>query len=62
VAGAEPDLRRLTALAAVALGGAGATDSLAAAVGARLLTGDPVTEAERLLSAQEASAPPPDGR
>jgi hypothetical protein len=41
---------QLTALAQrapLALAGAGATPQIAAAVGARLLTGDPVTEAER---------------
>lgn len=49
-AGLEPDLRRLAALAPLTLGGAGATEPLATAADARLLTGDPVTEAE-LLSA-----------
>lgn len=60
--GLEPDLRRLAALAPLALGGAGATEPLATATGARLLTGDPVTEAERLSSEPGPSAPPPDGR
>jgi DNA-binding transcriptional MerR regulator len=49
-AGLEPDLRRLAALAPLTLGGAGATEPLATATGARLLPGDPVTEAERLSS------------
>jgi DNA-binding transcriptional MerR regulator len=48
--GLEPELRRLSSLAPVALGGRGATEPLAAAVGARLLPGDPVTEAELLSS------------
>jgi DNA-binding transcriptional MerR regulator len=46
----EPFAMQLTALAQrapLALAGAGATPQIAAAVGARLLTGDPVTEAER---------------
>ena len=45
----EPLAAQLTALARRAplvLAGAGATTEIAAAVGARLLTGDPVTEAE----------------
>jgi MerR family transcriptional regulator, light-induced transcriptional regulator len=46
----EPLAAQLTALAQrapLALAGAGATPQVAAAVGARLLTGDPVTEAEQ---------------
>jgi DNA-binding transcriptional MerR regulator len=46
----EPHATQLTALARrvpLALAGAGATPQVAGAVGARLLTGDPVTEAER---------------
>jgi MerR family transcriptional regulator, light-induced transcriptional regulator len=46
----EPFATQLTALAQrapLALAGAGATPQIAAAVGARLLAGDPVTEAER---------------
>ena len=45
----EPLAAQLTALAQrapLALAGAGITPEIAAAVGARLLTGDPVTEAE----------------
>jgi methanogenic corrinoid protein MtbC1 len=45
----EPLAAQLTALAQrapLALAGAGATAEIAAAVGARLLTGDPVTAAE----------------
>ena len=45
----EPHAAQLTALAQrapLALAGAGATPQMAAAVGARLLSGDPVTEAE----------------
>jgi DNA-binding transcriptional MerR regulator len=49
-AGREPELRRLGAIAPLAVGGAGATDELARAVGARLLTGDPVTAAQRLAA------------
>ena len=47
----EPHAPQLTALARrapLALAGAGATPQIAAAVGARLLTGDPVTEAQNL--------------
>ena len=40
------DLARLAAVAPLALAGAGASPDLADSVGARLLTGDPVTEAE----------------
>lgn len=51
--GLTEDLARLAHLAALALAGAGATPTTAAAVGARLLTSDPVTAAEQL--------PPPRG-
>jgi DNA-binding transcriptional MerR regulator len=47
----EPLTPQLTALAGrapLALAGAGATPQIAAAVGARLLTGDPVTEAQNV--------------
>ena len=47
----EPHATQLTALARrapLALAGAGATPQIAAAVGARLLTSDPVTEAENI--------------
>ena len=47
----EPLAAQLTTLAQhapLALAGAGATPELADAVGARLLTGDPVTEAENV--------------
>ena len=47
----EPHAAQLTALARrapLALAGAGATPEIAAAVGARLLTGNPVTEAENI--------------
>lgn len=47
----EPHATQLTALARhapLALAGAAATPQIAAAVGARLLTGDPVTEAENI--------------
>lgn len=43
-----PELSRLAGTAPLALAGAGATQDLAASVGARLLVGDPVTAAERL--------------
>ncbi len=42
----EPLATQLTAPARLALAGPGATPQIASAVGARLLTGDPVTEAE----------------
>jgi MerR family transcriptional regulator, light-induced transcriptional regulator len=42
------DLSRLAVLAPLALGGAGATPEIAAAIGAQLLLGDPVTAAERI--------------
>ena len=47
----EPHATQLTVLARrapLALAGAGATPQIASAVGARLLTGDPVTEAENI--------------
>jgi MerR family transcriptional regulator, light-induced transcriptional regulator len=47
----EPLAAQLTALAQrvpLALAGAGATPQIATAAGARLLTGDPVTEAENI--------------
>jgi DNA-binding transcriptional MerR regulator/methylmalonyl-CoA mutase cobalamin-binding subunit len=40
-------LTRLAAIAPLALAGAGATETLTLAVGAQLLAGDPVTEAQR---------------
>lgn len=43
-----PQLTALAQRAPLVLAGAGATPELAAAVGARLLTGDPVTEAENV--------------
>jgi methanogenic corrinoid protein MtbC1 len=43
-----PQLLQLAALAPLALAGEGATPEIARSVGARLLTGDPVTAAERL--------------
>ena len=46
--GAIADLSRLAVLGPLALGGAGATPEIAAAVGAQLLLGDPVTAAERI--------------
>lgn len=50
-AGLEDDLLRLAGVAPLALGGHGADAATARAAGARLLTGDPVTEAERLSRA-----------
>lgn len=50
-AGLEADLLRLAGVAPVALGGHGADAATARAAGARQLTGDPVTEAERLSRA-----------
>ena len=47
-AGLVPELRELASIAPLTIGGRGGTESLARATGARLLTGDPVTEAERL--------------
>jgi MerR family transcriptional regulator, light-induced transcriptional regulator len=46
-----PELSRLAAMAPLALAGAGATKDLAQSIGARLLTGDPVTAAEHLAGA-----------
>ena len=46
--GLTDDLLRLARLAPVALAGSGATPALADAVGARLLTDDPVTAAEQM--------------
>ena len=43
----RPELARLAGLAPLALAGAGATPQLASAAGARLMAGNPVTEAER---------------
>jgi DNA-binding transcriptional MerR regulator len=48
LAGLEPELLRLAGIAPLALGGRGATGAVARAATARLLDGDPVTEAERL--------------
>jgi MerR family transcriptional regulator, light-induced transcriptional regulator len=48
--GLTADLTRLAATAPLALAGAGATETMAHQIGARLLTTDPVTEAERLLA------------
>jgi MerR family transcriptional regulator, light-induced transcriptional regulator len=45
------ELTRLAAMAPLALAGAGATTELAMSIGARLLTGDPVTAAEHLAGA-----------
>jgi DNA-binding transcriptional MerR regulator len=47
--GLTDDLARLARQVPLALAGAGATQALADATGARLLTADPVTEAQRLL-------------
>jgi DNA-binding transcriptional MerR regulator len=47
--GLTGDLARLARQVPLALAGAGATRALADATGARLLTADPVTEAQRLL-------------
>jgi MerR family transcriptional regulator, light-induced transcriptional regulator len=47
--GITGDLARLARQQPLALAGAGATQALADATGARLLTADPVTEAQRLL-------------
>jgi methanogenic corrinoid protein MtbC1 len=44
----RPELAALARRAPLALAGAGATPQIAHAVGARLLTGDPVTEAENI--------------
>ncbi|WP_285582028.1 MerR family transcriptional regulator [Actinoallomurus iriomotensis] len=50
-AGLEADLLRLADVAPLVLGGHGADAATARAAGARRLTGDPVTEAERLSRA-----------
>ena len=47
-AAAMPELAQLAGLAPLALAGAGATQGLAHDIGARLLTGNPVTAAEHL--------------
>jgi DNA-binding transcriptional MerR regulator len=47
--GLTDDLARLARQVPLALAGAGAAQALADQTGARLLTGDPVTEAQRLL-------------
>jgi cobalamin-dependent methionine synthase I len=47
--GLTGDLTQLAHQVPLALAGAGATRALADATGARLLTADPVTEAQRLL-------------
>jgi DNA-binding transcriptional MerR regulator len=47
--GLTGDLARLARQVPLALAGAGATQALAGAAGARLLAADPVTEAQRLL-------------
>jgi MerR family transcriptional regulator, light-induced transcriptional regulator len=47
-AAVRPELARLADMAPLVLAGAGATGELASSVGARLLTGDPVTAAEHL--------------
>jgi|SRR5579859_1177327 len=56
--GVTDDLARLARQVPLALAGAGATQALADETGARLLTADPVTEAQRLLpvSAEEGAA------
>src|SRR5579859_7279604 len=56
--GVTGDLARLARQVPLALAGAGATQALADETGARLLTADPVTEAQRLLpvSAEEGAA------
>ena len=47
--GLTDDFVRLARIAPIALAGSGATPAVAAAVGARLLTDDPVTAAEQML-------------
>ena len=47
-AGLTEDLSRLASIVPLALAGAGAAQTMALPVGTRLLTADPVTEAERL--------------
>jgi DNA-binding transcriptional MerR regulator len=46
-----PELSSLAAMAPLAIAGAGATEVLAQSIGARLLTGDPVTAAEHVAGA-----------
>ena len=48
--GLTEDLTRLAGVAPLAIAGAGATGAIADAVGAHLLTDDPVTAAERMPS------------
>jgi DNA-binding transcriptional MerR regulator len=49
--GLTADLARLAQMVPLGLAGAGATQALAAATGARLLAADPVTEAQRIAGA-----------
>jgi hypothetical protein len=51
-------LARLSSAAPLAVAGQGATQAVARAIGARLLTGDPVTEAESMpVPGQRARSP-----
>ena len=61
--GMDAHLSRLTRIAPLALGGAGATRALAQAVGAHLLDKDPVTAAEQMPPPRQPSpeARPPSG-
>jgi DNA-binding transcriptional MerR regulator len=55
--GMDTQLSQLTRVAPLALAGAGATSTMAQAIGARVLRGDPVTEAERMpLTHRQARA------
>ena len=58
-AGLTDDLVRLARVAPIALAGSGATPALADAVGAHLLTDDPVTAAEQMSTARAHPRPRP---
>jgi DNA-binding transcriptional MerR regulator len=53
----ERDLKELARAVPMALAGAGASESLAQRIGATLLTGDPVTAAENVVSADGRTVP-----
>jgi DNA-binding transcriptional MerR regulator len=55
--GRRDDLRELASAAPLFLAGAGATEGLATAVGARVLRGDPVAAAAELVAARPAASP-----
>jgi hypothetical protein len=56
-AGLTADLTGLAAIVPLTLAGAGASPTLASAVGAQLMVGDPVTEAQALVPPARHRAP-----